>query len=490
MRFVLLVVVLSIVAFTVLGSRRALPVGGKMRSQRRPPRPRAFAPRVAGRAAVPVRAELPEVLDDDALDRWASLGLISAAQAEAIRAHEAAVAVPASTALAPAGRSGRHHGVTALAEALGYLGGILASVGLLLVVSRYWPDMATAARLALAGAGSLGLLAAGFLVRGASPAIERLRGFLWLASTATAGVFAGVVADSALGLEGAAPVAIAASGMIAVHSAALWRGRDRPLQQVAVLAGGAVFVGTLVSELAVDGVAGLAVWLVGVAYLVLGLRRLTPLPVLTVAAGALAVIVGAVMTASTWQAFGLPFAVASALGLLALAAVPRFTPELAEQRVLGVLGAIGLLQLVPGTLGYFAEGAGLITGLVTWSVGAALVAIGAHRLFRAPVLTEVLGGVALLGGAALTAAQVSGFGPVLGIVTALGLLGLGMLPGQAVLSVLGSAGLLVNVPWAIGELFPGEGRAPLLIMVVGLLLIAVAVLLTRMGSRLRKDLAG
>ncbi len=38
-----------------------------------------------------------------------------------------------------------------VAEALGYLGGILASVGLLLIVSRYWPDLALGGRLALSG---------------------------------------------------------------------------------------------------------------------------------------------------------------------------------------------------------------------------------------------------------------------------------------------------------------------------------------------------
>jgi hypothetical protein len=54
--------------------------------------------------------------------------------------------------------------------------------------------------------------------------------------------------------------------------------------------------------------------------------------------------------------------------------------------------------------------------------------------------------------------------------------------------VLGSVGLLINVPWAISWFFPGEGRAPLLIMVSGGLIIAVAILLTRMGDRFRRDL--
>ena len=78
-----------------------------------------------------------------------------------------------------------------------------------------------------------------------------------------------------------------------------------------------------------------------------------------------------------------------------------------------------------------------------------------------------------------------GWWVLFGIATAGGLIALGMLPRQVLLSVLGSVGLLVNVPWAIGHFFPGEGRAPLLIMVTGGLIIAIAVLLTRSSGRLR-----
>jgi len=71
-----------------------------------------------------------------------------------------------------------------------------------------------------------------------------------------------------------------------------------------------------------------------------------------------------------------------------------------------------------------------------------------------------------------------------------GLVALGMLPGRVLMSVFGSVGLLVNVPWAISWFFPGEGRAPLLILVAGVLILLVAVLLTRMGGRFREELVG
>ncbi len=54
--------------------------------------------------------------------------------------------------------------------------------------------------------------------------------------------------------------------------------------------------------------------------------------------------------------------------------------------------------------------------------------------------------------------------------------------GQVLLSVFGSLGLLIDVPWTIGWFFPGEGRAPLLILVSGAVILAVAVALTRMAG--------
>ena len=112
----------------------------------------------------------------------------------------------------------------------------------------------------------------------------------------------------------------------------------------------------------------------------------------------------------------------------------------------------------------------------------------ARGLTRFPVPTELLGGLVLLAGAALTGMQWEAFAPVFGVGTAIGLVVLGMQPGRVLLSLVGAVGLLVFVPWAVGELFPGEGRAPLLIMVAGAVLVGVAVLLARQGDRFRHDL--
>jgi hypothetical protein len=106
------------------------------------------------------------------------------------------------------------------------------------------------------------------------------------------------------------------------------------------------------------------------------------------------------------------------------------------------------------------------------------------------MLVEAFGAVALIGATALTAIQWSGFAPLFGIATALGLITIGMLPGPVLMSLFGSLGLLVNIPWAIGYYFPGEGRVPLLVFISGVLIIAVAVFLARMGRRFRRELGG
>ena len=424
------------------------------------------------------------------LSRWVAAGLLSARQSEAILSHERTGASVASAIPLPGGKPDSRRRTSVVAEALGYLGGMLATIGLGLIVARYWPDRATAARLAISGGGALALLGGGALVReGTDPALTRLRWFLWLASTATTALFAGVVLVDGLDVA-SETVVLGCSVAVAVQSGLLWWWRERPLQQLTCIGGVTVAAGAMVAQVSTGGPVGITVWLVGSGLLLLGLRRLTPSPLLTEATGAIAAVVGSVMVASTWQAPGLVLLNLTAFSLLAVAVVPRLAPDRADQLVTGVVGCVTLVQAVPGTLGYFSQEAGVVTGLATCAVGGALVLLGARRLVRVPILTELLGGAAIIGGAALTGVQAPGFAPVFGIATAIGLVALGMLPGQVLLSVFGSLGLLINVPWAIGRFFPGEGRAPLLILVSGALILSLAVVLARSGGRFRRELGG
>lgn len=54
--------------------------------------------------------------------------------------------------------------------------------------------------------------------------------------------------------------------------------------------------------------------------------------------------------------------------------------------------------------------------------------------------------------------------------------------------MLGAAGLLGFVPWAITWFFPGEGRVPVLILVSGVLILVLAVVLSRLAPRFREEL--
>ncbi|MGZ4769917.1 MAG: DUF2157 domain-containing protein, partial [Ilumatobacteraceae bacterium] len=423
------------------------------------------------------------------LARWVRAGILTDEQAAAILAHEGETRqVAASVAERVLPTETMPHRVPPIAEALGYVGAMLGIVGLVLLVSRFWVDMGTPARLALSGAGAVVLIAAGAMIHAeADPAFVRLRSFVWLAAAAATALCAGVAASDGLGAEGAA-IAAACTGAVAVESGILWRWRDGPLPQAAALAAGAGFVGTMTSEVAGPGPAGIAVWVFGGALVFAGLRRLTPSPVLTVAVGAVAAVVGAAVTTIDWQPFGLPFAVGTALALLGVATVPGLARARAEQLAVGIVGALALIESTPGTLGYFARDAGIVTGSIAWSIGAAILFAGSTSVVRVRQVAELLGGAALIGGAALTGSQSVAVATVFGLTTAMMLVALGMIPGQVMLSVLGCLGLLVNVPWAISYYFPGEGRAPLLIMVCGLVILGVAVFLSRVGGRLRREL--
>jgi hypothetical protein len=283
-------------------------------------------------------------------------------------------------------------------------------------------------------------------------------------------------------------VVAACAATVAFTSGLLWWGHDRPVQEFLFLGATIVSAGTFMAAMTTSGFGGLTAWILAAIVLAVGLRGLTAQPMIPHVVGTVAVMVGAFVTVSEWMGAGALFVLATAGGLLLLAALPRLTMDVLQRVVLIVVGTFGALQGIPMTLGYFANEAGGATGLATWAFGAVLMAVGARRLLRAPIVAEVIGGLALIGGAALTATAWPDFAPLFGLATALTLLVIGMLPGRVLYSLLGSLGLLVNVPWAISTFFPGEGRAPLLILVSGVVIVVVAVLLARQGDRLRTEL--
>lgn len=433
------------------------------------------------------RSRRPAALSD-MLDRWVAEGLLTPDQAVAIAEHErSTLAAPAPGRTAPTPAPPRR--IPAYSEALGYLGGVLALAGLTLLVANYWPEMSTSIRLVLSLVTTIVLVGAGALIHEhIDPALTRLRWFLWMLASATAAVFTGVVMIATLDVDTPALVVAACAATVAFTSGLLWWGHDRPVQEFLFLGAAIVSAATFVTALATSGFGGLTAWLLAAIVLAVGLRGLTPQPMIPHVVGTVAVMVGAFVTVSTWMGAGALFVLATTGGLLLLAALPQLTMDVLKRIVLIVVGAFGALQGVPMTLGYFGSEAGGATGLATWAVGGVLMAVGARRLLRAPIMAEVVGGLALIGGAALTATTWPDFAPLFGLATAVTLLVIGMLPGRVIYSLLGSLGLLINVPWAISTFFPGEGRAPLLILVSGVVIVVVAVLLARQGDRLRAEL--
>ena len=267
MRIVLLMVAVLLILLLALASRT-----------RRPP--------IQSAGVDPLAAQL---------QRWTTDGLLSQEQATAILAAER-VRVPRS---AEPTRSGRPASV--VVELLGYLGGTLAVIGAGLLAARFWPDLATWTRLALVGLVAAALGAAGALVpEQAAPALWRLRGVLWLGSSAAVAFFAVLLGTEVLNLSGEA-VALLAGMVTAIHAGVLWWRRPRPLQQLACLAGLAVAAGAGVAVAGGNEAAvGLSIWAVGMLWVLAGWHGLLPPTVVALVAGAIVVLQGAQATAMRW----------------------------------------------------------------------------------------------------------------------------------------------------------------------------------------------
>lgn len=425
------------------------------------------------------------------LDRWVRDGLIERAQADAIVAHERRVAAAGPRAAVPVSTPAvtPHARIPLVAEALGYIGGVLGLVGVILLVQRSWADLGTPVRLAMtAGATGLAVLGGALVHEHRDPAAARLRGAVWAVATATAGVFGQVFAADVIEVGSDELQAAVAAGAVLVTATLLWWNRIRPLQQVAALGAALVLAGTLAGEFAGNDWWGPAIWITGAVTLVAGIALLTSLPALTVAIGAGGVTIGSIAVAATDQGIGLPVACLTAAALLSLALADRPVVRENQRIVLSVFGIVGAVQSVPQTIAWFARDAGIATGAVVWLIGLALVVLGIERRIRAAVALEVIGGLAMLVGAAVTGVQNVAIATIAGTLTAVGSIALGARPGRVLMSVTGSAGMLVFVPWTIAHFFPGEGRVPLLILVAGAVLVAVAVGMTRQAGRFRREL--
>jgi hypothetical protein len=422
----------------------------------------------------------------DKWQEWVTAGLLTSEQVSAISRYEREHALSEFQSAEQSGGTARRssHFSTAVPEAVGYLGGLLALVGLIALLARVWDDVALWARLGITvGAALLLGVAGAFLTEDRGAALTRLRAVLWTLSTAATGIAVGIgVGEGFPSLE-VRTVVLASATAVLIQSGAVWAGRDRPLQLAVHLAAWPVVTGTAVGHVLNDTGRGAAIWVTGAVVLWLGITKVAIARIGWVVIGAVTTVVGAAFLASVFEFTGLLFVLATGIAILALAVVPGLVPGADEgagvRRALGIIGAVVTVQSGPTAIGYFADRGGLATGLVVWVSGAILLAVGVRRLLRLPKMWEILGAALMVLGAAVIGVQFTAVAILLGLITAVGLLVLGIFPDRVLASVAGSLGLLINVPWGIGHFFPGEGRVPLLIFVTGMLILAIAVLMAR-----------
>lgn len=296
------------------------------------------------------------------LDRWSAAGLISGAQAADILAAERHTA-----AGPPPGRT-----APLVAEALGYVGGILLLVGTGTLVGRYWADLGAAGRLAVAlGASALLLVTGAAAPDRLGAARDRLRAVCWVLSAAT--FAAGLALLGAEVLD--APdedVAVLAGAGAAGYAGLLWWRHRGPLQHAALVAALAVTAGAAAARLPAgeDAVAGLAVWGVGAAWLMLGGGRVVDRYPAYVSGAVAAVVGGQLAMEAGWGGW----LAAPTAAVLVVAGVR------ARDLVLLGVGAAATLVTVPAVVSrYFPDT--LAAPLALLATGAVLVfaALGAAR---------------------------------------------------------------------------------------------------------------
>jgi hypothetical protein len=292
------------------------------------------------------------------LASWVDSGLITEEQARAIRAAERSHVGEPEPSL--------------VATALGYLGASVALVGGVVAASRHWSAMGTASRLALSGGATLLLLAAGWIVRRRDhSALRSLDGFLWFLAAAGAAFTAGLAVHELIDAESRSIFLAAGLAMTAV-GALLWKLRPGPLQEIAVMAGLAVMLESLLRYLpGPPDFHGLPLWGLGAVWGLLAWGAILRPGRISLALAGAALLLGAQILSFGWRGAGLALGIGTAVALLAASV------RLGSMLVLG-FGAAGILLFLPQIVfEYLGDSLGaplalLVCGLVL--LGAAFLA--------------------------------------------------------------------------------------------------------------------
>lgn len=338
----------------------------------------------------------------DQLDRWVAAGLIDPAQAARIEAaesartgepgpaasREAGGAEPAGTPAAPApaapvggappGRTpaaGRRRRMPLAAEALGYVGGVLAVVAGIVAVGQLWHNIPVSAELAFAAVAAAALWIGGLALHtDRDPAFARLRSALWLMSTAALAAFVGLLGGQVIHLR-PLDVAITVAAVGTGYAVVLWLPGRAPLQHLVMFAGAAALTAAVVNRVGPglsEWVPGLGVWVLSAGWAVAAYRGYLPPRLIGCLASGIGLLASAQVTMTAWP--GYVFALATVAALLVAGVVLHRVEWL-------VIGAVGILQTVPQTASrYLPSSVGapvaiFVVGLVLLTV-AVLIARG------------------------------------------------------------------------------------------------------------------
>lgn len=491
--------VVAVVGLVPLGVLVAVVVAVVSATRRRDTRPAPDRPAGASVPGTPLPDGHPTGAPTDpigwlrpTLDRWTTAGVLPPAVRSEIERWELDRSRTAATtdAAAVAERGvvttpPRNARVPFIAEAIGFLGGILTSVAVLVLVSRRWSTLGFPGRLALTSVAAAIAIAAGAAVdEGREPALDRLRWALWTAGTGAAGCTGFVIAERLVAADHGrwahGPTrAFGAALAVALVAGALWKGRARPVQAATALVATLVAVGTFVGRWGGPGPVGTALVLTAAPMLAVGLRRRLPLAIVPVAVGSGGIVGGTIALGAGRAGGGQLVGVVIAALLASVVLHPTLVGHTASIAVTGAAAGVLTVSVVPGTIGYWAADAPYPVAVLVFAVGAAITALGISRRTRAPRLLQLVGGAGVAFSPALACIERPAVGIVIGLAVAIALLVIGARPQRTIQSLAGAAGLLAFVPSAIGWFFPGEGRVPLLIGVTGALLVGLAVLLTR-----------
>lgn len=287
------------------------------------------------------------VLTTADLQRATEAGVVTADQAAALLALAAAPPPPARAG----GRALR--GAPIAVEIVGYLGAVLAMIGAATLVGQFWDDMTSWSRLVLIGSLAVGLWGAGAVVdESADAVLWRLRGFLWLLSSAAAAFFAGLLGADVFEW-GSEPVALFVGTVTALYAGSLWRLRDRPAQYLAFVAGVIAALAGASAWIDGPGMVGLVLWAFGAVWVVLGWRRIVEPAAIALVAGPGLMLVAAGVTGGSWEWLAPLFGLVTAAGLLAGGTV------LKEFLITGV-GVAGVFVYLPMSgAEYFGETIGV-----------------------------------------------------------------------------------------------------------------------------------